>query len=118
MNNCIKKLITTEAIQRYAEASQDTSAIHLDTNAAAKAGFERPIAHGMYLMGLAQSLYIAEHPTYWITDYELKFHKPILVDTVVIFNFEGDDDRVHVTITTEAGEVMASGAFLPKEVQS
>ena len=110
------KHITTEAIRKYAAASQDMAAIHLETNAATKAGFERPIVHGMYLMGLAQSIYITEHPTQWITQYEMKFHQPILVETEVIFDFEDSDCTIKVTVTTEKGDVMASGTFSVKEV--
>ncbi|MBY3619642.1 MaoC family dehydratase [Acinetobacter sp. CUI P1] len=112
----MRKCITAEAIQQYAAASQDQAAIHLDEDAAAKAGFKRPIAHGMYLMGLAQSLYLAEHRAQWINQYDMKFHKPIEVDNVVIFDFAEDDCMVKVTLTTEAGEVIASGAFSVKEV--
>lgn len=113
----MKKCITTEAIRQYAAASQDTAAIHLDMDAAAKAGFKRPIAHGMYLMGLAQSIYIAKHPGLWIKQYDMKFHKPILVDTVARFDFEADGDcNIKVTVTAEDGDVIASGAFSVKEV--
>ncbi|WP_340007343.1 MaoC family dehydratase [Paenibacillus sp. FSL K6-0276] len=112
----MKKCITVEAIRQYAVASQDLAAIHLDEDAAAKAGFKRPIAHGMYLMGLAQSLYIAEHRAQWITEYEMKFHQPVEVDNVVIFDFAEDDCPVKVTLTTEAGDLIATGAFSVKEV--
>jgi 3-hydroxybutyryl-CoA dehydratase len=111
----MKKLITSEAIKQYAVASQDQAAIHLEADAAAEAGFERPIAHGMYLMGLAQSIYLADHPTQWITQYDMKFHKPILVDTVAIFDFKDCDNPIQVTVTAETGEVIASGTFLVKE---
>lgn len=112
----MKKFITAEAIRQYAAASQDLAAIHLDEDAAAEVGFKRPIAHGMYLMGLAQSLYLAEHRAQWITQYELKFHQPIEVDNVVFFDYVEDDCAVKVILTTEAGDVIASGAFSVKEV--
>jgi 3-hydroxybutyryl-CoA dehydratase len=111
----MKKRITAEAIQRYAAASKDTAAIHLDAEAAAKGGFKRPIVHGMYIMGLAQSLYIAEHPTQWITQYDIKFLKPLLVDVVVVFDFDACDSNVQVTVTAETGEVIASGNFSVRE---
>jgi acyl dehydratase len=112
----MRKCITAEAIRLYAAASQDLDAIHLDEDAAAKAGFKRPIAHGMYLMGLAQSLYIEEHQAQWITQYEMKFHQPVEVDNVVMFDYADDDALVKVTLTTEAGDVIATGAFSVKEV--
>ncbi|HEY4431973.1 3-hydroxybutyryl-CoA dehydratase [Paenibacillus sp. PastF-3] len=112
----MRKCITAEAIRLYAAASQDLAAIHLDEDAAAKAGFKRPIAQGMYLMGLAQSLYIEEHQAQWITQYEMKFHQPVEVDNVVMFDYADDDALVKVTLTTEAGDVIATGAFSVKEV--
>lgn len=114
----MRKYITTEVIQQYATVSQDTAAIHLDRDVAAKAGFKRPIVHGMYLMGLAQSIYLAKHPRQWITQYEMKFHKPMLVDTVARFDFEPDDDStIKVTVTADDDTLIASGAFSVKEVQ-
>ncbi|TQR17732.1 MaoC family dehydratase [Psychrobacillus soli] len=113
----MKKHITVEAIEKYAAVSKDKAAIHLDVDAARKAGFERPLAHGMYIMGLAQSLYIEEHLTQWVTAYNMKFQKPLLVDTVATFNFERVEDSVEVTVTTETGDKIAAGTFLVKELQ-
>ena len=62
----MKKHITRAEVLRYANASNDKAAIHIDDEIAKKAGFERPIVHGMYVMGLAQSIYLKEHPTQWI----------------------------------------------------
>lgn len=113
----MKKHITVEAIEKYAAISKDKAAIHLDVDAARKAGFERPVAHGMYIMGLAQSLYIKEHPTQWITAYNMKFQKPLFVDNVAVINFERMEDRVGVAIITETGDKIAAGTFLVKELQ-
>ncbi|MCJ8013590.1 MaoC family dehydratase [Paenibacillus sp. KQZ6P-2] len=111
----MKKRITADAVRQYAAASRDTAAIHLNAEAAAKAGYERPIAHGMYIMGLAQSLYLAEHQALWIHDYSMKFLKPLFIDTMASFDFEACEDTIHVTVTTETGEVIALGSFSVKE---
>lgn len=111
----MKKRITKEAIWQYAIASKDISDIHLDAEAAARAGFERPIAHGMYIMGLAQSLYIREHPEQWITSYTLKFINPTYVDSEVVVEFEGTSGKIQVTVSGEDGEVIASGTLSVKE---
>ena len=113
----MKKHITVEAIKKYAAASKDKAAIHLDVDAARTAGFDRPVAHGMYIMGLAQSLYIEKHPTQWITAYNMKFQKPLFVDMIAVFNFERVEDSVEVAITTETGDKIAAGTFLVKELQ-
>ncbi|WP_136605320.1 MaoC family dehydratase [Paenibacillus dokdonensis] len=113
----MKKRITCEAILLYAAVSKDMADIHLDTEAAAMAGFKRPIVHGMYIMGLAQSLYLREHPAQWITTYDMKFHKPLLVDSVVSFDFVDRDGHIQVTVTDENGEVITSGILSVKERQ-
>ncbi|MNI12086.1 MaoC like domain protein [compost metagenome] len=111
----MKKRITANVIRQYAEASKDRADIHLNAEAAAKAGFRRPIAHGMYIMGLAQSIYLSEYPMKWITAYSMKFEKPLFVETVVSFDFDERDHHVFVTVTADNGEVIASGNFSTKE---
>lgn len=113
----MKKRITYEAIRQYAAASKDMADIHLDAEAAARAGFKRPIVHGMYIMGLAQSLYLSEHPAQWITTYDMKFQRPLLVDSVVSFDFVDRDGHIQVMVTDETGEVIASGILSVKERQ-
>lgn len=111
----MKKLITHKAILQYAVASKDMADIHLDAEVASRAGFKRPIVHGMYIMGLAQSVYMTEHPTQWITTYDMTFHKPLLIDSIAIFDFVASDCNIQVTVTTERGEVIAKGIFSVKE---
>ncbi|BFH62854.1 MaoC family dehydratase [Paenibacillus azoreducens] len=111
----MKKRITASAIRQYAAASGDAAAIHLDDKAAAEAGYERPIAHGMYIMGLAQSLYLAEHRSHWITACSMRFQKPLLADTMASFDFKESEDQIRVTVTSETGEVIAAGSFSVKE---
>jgi len=111
----LKRRITAEAIRQYALVSKDDSPIHLNADAAASAGFKRPIAHGMYIMGLAQSLYIREHPQQWITAYALKFINPLYVDSDVVFDFTETNGEICVTVTREDGELIASGILTAKE---
>lgn len=111
----MRKYVTAEAIRQYAKASKDTAPIHLNNEAAAKAGYERPIAHGMYIMGLAQSMYLTEHQELWITDCSMKFLKPLLADQAVNVDYEACTDEICVTVTLESGEVIAAGTFSVKE---
>ncbi|MDQ0088988.1 acyl dehydratase [Paenibacillus anaericanus] len=113
----MNKRITAAAIRQYADVSKDTAAIHLNAEDAAKVGYKQPIAHGMYIMGLAQSMYLNEHPSQWISSYSMKFQKPLLVDSIAIFDFEVCDSTIQVTITVESGEVIALGDFSVKERQ-
>ncbi|MWV42784.1 hypothetical protein GRF59_04015 [Paenibacillus sp. HJL G12] len=111
----MKIKITAETIRQYAAASQDTADIHLNAEAAARAGYQRPIAHGMYLMGLAQSLYLAEHRTQWINSCSMKFMKPLWVDSHASFDFEVNENNIQVTVTADHGETIAVGEFTVKE---
>jgi acyl dehydratase len=47
--------VTREDLVRYAGASLDFNAIHLDDDAAREAGYDGVIAHGMLTMGRALS---------------------------------------------------------------
>lgn len=113
----MNKIVTTEAIKRYAAVSKDTAGIHIDKEAAEKAGYNRPIAHGMYIMGLAQSLYLADHPTKMIAEYKMKFQKSLLVDSFAIFDFKSSDCNIEVTVTADTGDIIASGSFSVKELK-
>lgn len=111
----MKKTITREDVLRYAEASNDKAAIHIDDHFAKKSGFNRPIVHGMYLMGVAQSIYLKEHPTSWIYDYFIKFQQPLLVDEEVVFQFDKKEDWIEVSIQTNDARFIAVGHFKVKE---
>lgn len=112
----MNQMITMEDIRNYAAASKDNAAIHLEPEAAAAAGYPRPVAHGMYIMGLAQSLYLKEHPKLWITDCSMKFQKPLVVETMAYFKYESIEEQISVSVTLEMGEVIATGRFRVKEV--
>ncbi|MBP1999906.1 acyl dehydratase [Paenibacillus shirakamiensis] len=112
----MNKKFTTEEVTRYAEISKDTSAIHLDAEVAAKAGYGRPIVHGMLIMGTAQSFYLAKHPLQWITNYSMQFHSPLEVDSEASFQFRKEVDQVHVTIALQTGELIAEGIMSVKDI--
>lgn len=112
----MQKKITAKAIQHYAIVSQDQAGIHLDVEVAIQCGYEYPIAHGMYMMGLAQSFYIAEHPNQWITTYTMIFSKPILVDSTVTFHFDMGGNQVDVQVLSASQDLLLSGNFIVKEV--
>ena len=109
------RTITQAEVLHYATVSKDQAAIHMDPKSAKRAGFERPIVHGMYLMGLAQSIYIKEHPTHWIVNYYMKFRQSVLVDEEVSFQFEQQQSSVEVSIMTKENRSIAIGNFEIKE---
>jgi acyl dehydratase len=99
------KKITDEQIMHYAEVSGDFAAIHFPGRTDGNA----PIVHGMYVMGLAQSLFLQEHPGYWIADYEMKFIRQIAVHSTVSFQFEQKDADVSLFVFGEDGRVCVKG---------
>ncbi|WP_018750631.1 MaoC family dehydratase [Paenibacillus sanguinis] len=113
MNKAMK--ITEEALRQYAAASGDVSALHLEPDAAKQAGFERPIAHGMYIMGLAHSLYLSQHPASWIKSSQMTFIRPLLVDTTAYFAYASVDDKVELHVTEEGGDLVARGYLIVRE---
>ena len=115
MNKSVK--ITESALRQYAAASGDTSALHLDAGAARQAGFERPIVHGMYMMGLAHSFYLNEHPAVWIASSRMTFISPLLVDTVVYFDYARVDHEVEITVTDKGGGLVAWGYLIVRGLE-
>ncbi len=111
----MKKFISSEEIKHYVKVSKDNASIHIDQSAAQKHGFERPIVHGMYLMGLAQSLYLQTHPSVWIEQYEMRFQNSLLVDQEVEFHFEMQGNHVQVQLSTVTLQNIALGTLYVKE---
>lgn len=113
----MRKQITAAAIREYADLTRDHASIHLQDEAARQAGYQAPIAHGMYLMGLAQSIYLTEHRTNWIQSYSMKFHRPLVQGAMACFAYKVRNGEIQVTVTEEDedGEVIAEGVFSVKE---
>ena len=108
----MKRRITLEAIRRYGKAAKDPAALHFDPETARKAGFERPIAHGMHIMGLAHSMYLSMHPVHWIQSAQMTFRSPLLSGTTVHVEFGYANEQVQVTVVGEHGEIIADGGFV------
>lgn len=105
-------MISAADIRHYASVTRDGAAIHLDAEAAREVGYEAPIAHGMYIMGLAQSLYMKEHPSHWIQSITMRFVKPCVQGSAVCFRYNTyNHDQIQVTLTTDHGEIIAKGSF-------
>jgi acyl dehydratase len=104
--------ISEGAIRQYASVTRDEAAIHLDAEAARTAGYEAPLAHGMYIMGLAQSLYMKEHRTHWIQSFTMRFENPCVQGTCVSFRYHCcNHDQIQVTVTSDHGDIIAKGSF-------
>lgn len=74
------KPITQKHIDYYANASGDNNSIHLNTEAAMRLGFPKPVVHGMWAMGLLNTLlHQSFSHAYHLVSMETSFTKPIFV---------------------------------------
>lgn len=74
-------LLTRDSLVRYAGASGDFNPIHYRDDIALAVGLPGVLAHGMLTMGVAVQL-VAEFvgDSGKITDYQVRFTKPVVVD--------------------------------------
>ena len=86
----IKKIISDDAVRRFAEATGDFNPIHLDDKAAAKSIFKKRVAHGMLGACLMIAASVSEMNQYGgiHLGYDIKFLKPIYVGEEVTIELE------------------------------
>ena len=111
-------LLTRDSLVRYAGASGDFNPIHYRDDIAQSVGLPGVLAHGMLTMGVAVQL-VAD----WvgdsgrITDYGVRFTKPVLVDAndgavlvvtgkVAEINAESKEVRIDLTTTFNDAAVL------------
>lgn len=81
---CCTVKITEEKIKQYAVLSGDHNPIHHERGQAKKSGYNRPIAHGMLLMGIgAELLTSLDKDGLHVSEYEMRFLKPVYVNDEV-----------------------------------
>jgi acyl dehydratase len=105
-------------VQQYADASGDRNPIHLHDDAARAAGFDRPIAHGMLVAGLAWSLcaeIIEGSEPNAVRAMHLRFVRPVMVDDTVEFEVRRGTTPSDLVVNgrTDRGTVIKSGVFCP-----
>jgi len=101
--------ITRDTLVRYAGASGDFNAIHYRDDVARSVGLPGVLAHGMLTMGFAvQPVVDWLGDTGWVSDYQVRFTRPVLVDalegasvTVIakVGTVEEDAARIDLTVT-------------------
>jgi len=92
--------ITAEHISNYAEGSGDYASIHLDRDAAQEAGFNQPIAHGMWSMALGGKLVSKWFSSnFQVTSYNVSFITPVMMgDSLIVKGQINDVDQGQVEI--------------------
>ncbi|MEE4025338.1 MaoC family dehydratase [Gordonia sp. PKS22-38] len=77
----VEEILTLDRVRRYARASGDTNAIHIDPAAAHAAGLAAPVAHGFLLIALVlkYAQRWAHHNGNRITACDTRFVRPVYV---------------------------------------
>ena len=70
-------VVERAALQAYAEAAGDANPIHLDDEAARRAGLPAPVAQGMYLMGRVEAALRAQLSPLSILGFDVHFVRPV-----------------------------------------
>ena len=68
----LRKAVTQEQINRYAEASGDFNPIHLDAEFAAASSFGRIVAHGMLVLAFLSEMMTTAFGSAWLQSGQLK----------------------------------------------
>lgn len=89
-------LLTRESLVRYAGASGDFNPIHYRDDVAAAVGLPGVLAHGMLTMGLASSIVLGAIGDARVTEYGVRFTRPVVVDP---------DAGAEVSVTAKVGAV-------------
>ncbi len=115
MFNLLEWTITQDQINHYARVSGDYNPIHIDLQAAQKAGLPNCIAHGMLVMALGSwALRQWGENAFELVSYEARFQamtfpgEPLLVKGFWINKAEG---KGSLTVENKLGEVKMKGAF-------
>lgn len=108
--------ITRADLARYAGASGDVNAVHVDDEAAAAAGHPSVIAHGMYVMGLSGTFLQRLVGAGTVHRYGARFRSPVLLGdpltcTAQVTGLDASTGRVALSLTTHGrdGAVVLSG---------
>ncbi len=109
--------LNRESLVRYAGASGDFNPIHYRDDIAAKVGLDGVLAHGMLTMGIASSVAVAALGDVGrITDYGVRFTKPVIVDAeegaevrVVAVVGAVDEASARIDLTVTFGEATVLG---------
>jgi acyl dehydratase len=96
----------------FAAASGDHNPLHLDVEAARKAGFDRPVVHGMFTMANAARLFTQAFGAGRLQSLQTRFTGVALLGDTLLFEATLSDSqtgRYQLTARTEAGVELVSG---------
>jgi len=102
--------LSRDSLVRYAGASGDFNPIHYRDDVAESVGLPGVLAHGMLTMGFAVQPVVDWLGTRgWISDYQVRFTRPVVVDPVT---------GATVTVVARVGVVDDAGARIDLTVSA
>lgn len=116
-----KITITSDMIERFAEATGDHNPLHLDEEFARGTQFKTRVAHGMLQAGILSGILGTEFPgvgTIYLSQ-TLKFVKPVFIGDEVTFHLkvlelieEKNRIRIETICENQKGEAVVTGEAL------
>ena len=116
-----KVTITSDMIERFAEATGDHNPLHLDEEFAKGTKFKTRVAHGMLQAGILSGILGTEFPgvgTIYLSQ-TLKFMKPVFIGDEVTFHLkvlelieEKNRIRIETICENQKGEAVVTGEAL------
>ncbi len=116
-----KITITSDMIERFAEATGDHNPLHLDEEFAKGTQFKTRVAHGMLQAGILSGILGTEFPgvgTIYLSQ-TLKFVKPVFIGDEVTFHLkvlelieEKNRIRIETICENQKGEAVVTGEAL------
>ena len=117
----LKRTVTEEDIEKFADVSGDRNPIHLDEEFAKKTIFQGRIAHGMLSAAFISTVLASKLPgpgSIYLKQ-ELIFKKPIRIGDTIIITVEvidKDDEKERITLkttcTNQNNEMVVDGKAL------
>jgi acyl dehydratase len=109
--------VTPLQLALFAAASGDHNPLHLDPEVARRAGFDKPVVHGMLSMALAGRLFTREFGPHALVRLHTRFVGVALAGDALELTAtlkSSDADGAHYTLraTTERSEILAGEAQL------
>jgi fatty acid synthase len=111
----VLRSIGLDQVKTYAEASGDRNPIHLSPAAAAAAGLDGPVVHGMFIMGQCERLLRGWRPCCGIDSLTIQFLRPLEVGGFlevaarIVSIVSENSCRLRLTARNAAGLLIAAG---------
>lgn len=101
--------VGARAVEAYATLANDFNLIHLDSDAAQRAGLAGTVVHGMLLVGLAEALLIQKWPGMRVVELRTRFLAPVLCSEATVLSIAERSVDAEGKIGARAGIAIAGG---------